>query len=667
MNSLIDLLRQNKLKSPTQRGFSPESLSAKLSEASPKYEQDKKIFESAIIIDKILSNIRERLNTLVVEDYTNGEIIYTLVYLVNSGMIESEDILKLDKFDFNDLFFLSRQVEGIIDALRYPLSSYLTSDSYKDIDSEKISQDLADNTRLKLFSDILKLGLMYHTIDLLWQECLWADWVLIEYPDYIINEKLNKSIDLQTAIGTRRREALLMEYNIRVEGFLKSREFFVLSVLLNKPYVSKISVNNKSEITLEIKKIGLNWIYPDHTSYFLMSYFLLLENMGAEFLSAKMGIFKGLSINDLMNFWFFISPLGNILNKLTNDENTPKNKAISYNIDKKYLYQTIRSTLGFTKEQAECVVDLFTYSKMGEGDLWLRPFIPVSDNKLVLVNEAIKTANLVRSVEYWVEKSKRADTNSKGKIYETTIRNDLIMLNTINNVNIVDKSITIKSKGQTEEIDLIICFPDTIIIGEVKSTFFSSTPVEKYRYFNILHSASIQAKRKAQFVYNNLSLLDKLIGTDYSSKAIKVHPLVVTNQQLGGGYISKEVPIVDWYLIEQYFVSGNISIFVDLSISKETSKYKLKFYESSAEAEKNLPAYLQSPPTIDKYKFLAQEVATQMYLSDYEINKYLILTDTDINLVDFGDNISDSQEKWLAHLKLEYPNYYLSREDNLSS
>lgn len=260
---------------------------------------------------------------------------------------------------------------------------------------------------------------------------------------------------------------------------------------------------------------------------------------------------------------------------------------ISYTELKNYLMKKTKYSL----KQINHALNLFIH-KEGYYNIWQKSLISV-DEKIYPILYPFLHGNLFRYIDYWLETG-GFDLDKRGKLFENFIKNELensfrgksfflkvIQQNTFKNQN-----------GEIEEVDLIIELKKITIIAEIKCIKY---PVDTRDFSNIykrLNNASIQIKRKVDFLANN----DFKKKNSYLNK--KIVKLIITNFPEFSGAIFNGVPVTDFSLMENYFINGKLEegvAFFKEENSRNKHYKKIIYYKNEDEFNDNLEPFFNFP------------------------------------------------------------------------
>ena len=269
------------------------------------------------------------------------------------------------------------------------------------------------------------------------------------------------------------------------------------------------------------------------------------------------------------------------------------------------IFNAIRQCTNFSLKKIQTIFSLFIFSGAGNEDFWLRPIIPYSKDEYLFIFSSTMVPNLIRSIESWM-KIGGIELSTRGKLYEKFLIKQISHNKGISRYlkNATEKSIRVELNHSFEQIDCLFSFGCTIIVFDIKCSFFPTSGLERHNYFDLLREAIVQVNRKASFLKDNLDeFLSKYgwVGLEKKEK-IQILPCVISNQYLGSGYIFEGVPVID-PLILFNFIKGEQSFFAESSGTGFSSPGKIiALYDSVSKAENIAFKYLCNPPTVSILK-----------------------------------------------------------------
>lgn len=280
------------------------------------------------------------------------------------------------------------------------------------------------------------------------------------------------------------------------------------------------------------------------------------------FLDVALAKFKSnVSIRDICHVWWLLADMARLLIENPGVVTTNSHVArYSLRVTDEELEALLIDVMNWDREKSIEIIEFLTVkpensSKLFSEGFWSSPLLPGLNGSKYLIVAPLLVGNLIRSVEAWLERGGISGNRrifSKGREFERHVRQS-IELSLNNSETVSDYQVFMKdfSRGpQGEEIDLIFRVGLTLFIGEIKCFLAPSESMERYNYLNALIAAANQARRKADWVSNNMNeVLVKTGMLQDKSQEIRVTPLVVLNQGFGFGANIESVPVTDLHFL----------------------------------------------------------------------------------------------------------------------
>lgn len=603
-SQFVQLVRNSKVRQPTQRGFSVEAWKNDFNAIMAPSILDTNLVASGIWFHNRLNTIREKLREVSPNDINKEKLIRMYVGATNHFIKELQNHQQPQSTNvafpegnieaFVPVSQISGAVENIIDSIRYPLGEAIrTNNINKD---RKLSRDEVG----QIISNNFSLGFAYNMLEYLWSECVWSNWYVDTNGEIDLVRPYDIEREIIQAISIYRRDSLLSEVmSYPVYNWQEIDPMTKLSIL-NKPQIIQIEQAQNSYrfvSGVSLKDTGL----PPSRS---VIQFAAQEVYFDTLLDIQLPKLANLTIRTLIDCWSYLSTLAPAIKAhIPNLAGLPGPDDLllfSPAFNRGHIEQELSRSVGINRVQAKQALQLFTFSGTPREDMWFKPFIPVNNNQLTAITITLEFPNLLRSIDYWM---KEGDIllNDRGAAFEAYVREEAIAESKLDNVQVHPINFEGKFGEEFEQIDLIIRLGNTLVIGEAKCSVYPVTPLDYFNYFATLQGATEQAMRKAQFVQKYLSeVIRALNWAPLRDEDAQVIPLVVSNNTLGTGMSFNNVPIVDLLILNRYFREGKIErhVLVNRDGSKRVG-HEVVFYNNSAEAEVNLLQYLRLPPTID--------------------------------------------------------------------
>ncbi|WP_299268090.1 hypothetical protein [uncultured Psychrosphaera sp.] len=277
-------------------------------------------------------------------------------------------------------------------------------------------------------------------------------------------------------------------------------------------------------------------------------------------------------------------------------------KVFAKEIPKFKLFSAVSKATGFHDKKVQSIFYFLEFDGESKKDLWCFPILSVSKFNYVFLTSALVTPVILRVVENWL-KVLKVDLTKKGPVFEREVI-DKINTASLNNPLISDfdkaqqSELKIKDEGVVE-IDLLMRLGDMVLVGESKSIVTVDSPISTYRAKTILKSASVQAKKKAYIVEQNIQFYCKKLRWNYvpSDKTVVV-PLIINSGKMFSGLEVDGVPVTDTRLLSAYLQSGFIPIISSVSKSESIHEAIAILYNDFHEMQQNISKYLTYPPQL---------------------------------------------------------------------
>ncbi|HET9640595.1 MAG TPA: hypothetical protein VFP12_15455 [Allosphingosinicella sp.] len=278
------------------------------------------------------------------------------------------------------------------------------------------------------------------------------------------------------------------------------------------------------------------------------------------------------------------------------------------------LARVLSECLEIETERAGAILELFTCDPSDSKALfaksfWSMPLLPgASGDRRYIILAPLLTGSPLKRVEAWMERGGISDNSGvkgRGKPFEAYVRKDLTEALQENGI-LKDHRVypnSIKRKGNSEEIDLLIRIGRSLIVGEVKCFVSPSEPLEKHNYLRALARAVKQAASKRDWVAANLARVAQLMGCGNATEvpSLTLHPLVVLNQGFGFGLVRDGVPIVDLHYLRLLLGDGSYQGETRFERDVGMFYHSVKLYDSLTSFERRLEALLGEPPPLQRY------------------------------------------------------------------
>lgn len=284
----------------------------------------------------------------------------------------------------------------------------------------------------------------------------------------------------------------------------------------------------------------------------------------------------------------------NLIEKNEEENSTANFFQYGIHIQKNSLLNYIISKTHYSIKQIKEIINLFIHDE-GYFNIWERPLI-LKGSKIYPILLPLLHPNTLRLLDYWLEKG-GFDLDKRGELFEEHLKKELNFELKWKGYYSYSPDISVfrNKDDKFEEIDLILELKNVTLIAEVKCIKY---PFDSRDYHNMhkrLKEGADQIKRKLHFIKENMQDFKDL---KYFSKPII--SAVITNYPIFSGYIINDVPIVDYSLLENYFISGSFRK-GQISTNKvkinfqDVDKYSLNYYHNEDEMCGNLEDFLLHP------------------------------------------------------------------------
>lgn len=275
-------------------------------------------------------------------------------------------------------------------------------------------------------------------------------------------------------------------------------------------------------------------------------------------------------------------------------------------IGRQDLIQAISRATKFSSSKTREIIDFVCFSGAPKQDLWSHPIIETRKGKLSFILAAASSPIMLRVLENWLSECfSNDDIKDKGKVYESTVCAELNTMVSKNNL-ITDSSpatsITISINGNKEEIDLLARIGSVILVGELKSIITSDNPRSHFRAKEKLELGAAQAKRKAEFITGNLEeSFNQLKWRFESGKHYTILPVVISNNKIFSGFPIQEIPVVDLAILRSYIGQTTFPLisYYDTEAQKTITTAMYRLYDNFEQLQENLSKFLLLPPAIE--------------------------------------------------------------------
>lgn len=626
MESFASAIKNSRIKHPTQIGFSEEEWKGFFDSFENISEADKQLFESGIWFFRYFDEIRSALSKFNDKVIDLDVLRRAYVAIINRDYIVADSALKenieenkesrinigtipekklpIGPNDFEVHVFAV--IQASLNAVRFPLSETFAK-------NQKISKKkISDTEILRILQMRINLASLYNTLSDFWGECLWNQWNIHskENVDLVVPPKSKKH--LSRVISEHRYESLNAEFSYHTFNIWSNLPTKIKEHEYNKKRIVSIDKRGKRKVFRLGKYDDENELLPS-----LCMAIATEELYWNKLLLTPLPHFPNITIRDMMHAWEILASLGRTLKSKAPPDTgvTGLNKLLQFapKFKMNELINSLKKGTGFSYEKIISMINLFLFSGDLRQDPWLKPIIPIADNSFCAFIPSLIVTNRIRLIESWMREG-GINLDKRGYAFEDHVRKEIKKniksSKHLSKTIFSSESLRLSEAEQKEEIDFVWVIGSLVLIGEVKCSLFPTSPIEFHNFFDLIDSAVLQAKRKANFVQNNLPALFKTLNIDIpeNEKHLKAFPIVITNLPYGSGFPINGVPITDLRILIRY-IEGHQNFFISTKANGNDEATKMVFYNSAEEAEDNIIKFLKSPPTTKLFmKMLDREV-----------------------------------------------------------
>lgn len=452
----------------------------------------------------------------------------------------------------------------------------------------------------------IALGQLQWCVASIWEECVWCDWEMASHGDYIIALPRNEEQARARAIGHARTNVL---------AFVMTQHAFNLWRQMSD--ATRRDINSERR-TVQVNGTGRRMelrVVPANTNPAVPLRSFVLRTIASEIyfqdiFTSQLPKLNGVTVGLLLSAWEVLHSLGEALSAKMPQESAISTLAdlwqFAPRIPRAKLYRLLAQALELKFEIARRIIDFLIFSPSQQEEIWARPFIALDDQLVTPVVACLTNPNPLRMVEKWM-KLGGIDLQQRGEAFEEHAREQLaeaLSASSILKGGVCPHRYKLKRRADNPgDIDLILWFGNTVLIGEVKCTLFPARASEFHNYFTTLERAGRQISRKAAAFKSGTDQFWRQIAKSPPPAETRVVPFVLTNLCFGVGMRFSGVPAVDLLILERFVGDGFLERFVMFEPDgKHTAGETLKFYSSAEEAEQAVERYLCDPPQLEHFR-----------------------------------------------------------------
>lgn len=493
-------------------------------------------------------------------------------------------------------------LQSIVDGAQIPLRASLE----KAASLEGVPKFAAVNWD-EVWTDI-HLGMLYGHLEGLWDDCLWNGYQPIQSPGDVIR------FTPREPEWSRRLTASQLRFNNLAGGFLG----IITNAMFGQelPGLAKVAAVRKVKaIRNDIQGQTIVFVPSDakdgNNEEAALVRLYVSETAFPELLSEAQGYLEGATLDHLLNAWIIVRQVGERLRdplRSFEEKNRPAHTWIPQFaplIHRNAIVRALKNELALNEAQARALVDFLTYRGKATQELWAQPLVPVSTQALAPAFGAL-TAEPTRLVDVWLRQL-GVNLTRRGPAFERHVRNRLTEFIDASQLKsqttLLPDAFVFRPPGaREEEMDLILCVGDTVVIGEIKCVLRPTEAKGIAEHRNVLISGAAQVARKVAAAKAYASIFrQQLIAVGMPiPDSFRIIPMVVTNTAIHVGFPVNGVPIADLHVLEVFFI-GYYSDTLMESGQGTRDVRRHRVYATSAEAAQSLDSYLARPPQMATY------------------------------------------------------------------
>lgn len=315
----------------------------------------------------------------------------------------------------------------------------------------------------------------------------------------------------------------------------------------------------------------------------------------------KLNKLSGLTISDLLylhtEFKEFIYKLYRVECAKMDEYNVQKLiKIFAPKIKHSVLKGYLEKVTLYSISQIETFIQLLVVKDQHAIDFWRTPLKKEADGYYFPYLPIVRPNHLFL-IDHWLEEAGE-DLSKRGPNLEKYLKEELRNVRDLafNKFRVVERSKFYTSKGQFEQIDLLIETSKSILVGEIKCIKYPMAARDTYRIFETtIRYAIEQAERKTQFLIDNA----KEFTSDFTLNGKKVLRVVVINNPTFTGSSFRGIPIIDTNFFAAYFKSNKMRLNSTDKEGTETIN-TTTYYNSEEEFCDNMEEFLLNPPIVSE-------------------------------------------------------------------
>lgn len=616
MGKFTGAVRGGKLRSPLHRDFDAEEWL----NAVTKLEEDvndQRLGFAGVIINQKHKRLWNRFNKIPLRNYSGKALRRSYVAVSNRdfatlrGKVEAKAVEVAARTPLFMDVFLTTKIRGALDGKEYAVDDLAASGvdglhtplkkSFLSDEGVRAPLDIKDIRRSII------LGQIQSFIVDIWEDCLWRGNIFNAHDTGFVFVPGDEDRARMCAIGYARSVSVTAEMNRHGLNIWRNMnpelQFYINS---QRRQVSIVGTGQKTKF--EITSIKSD---PDTP---VMSF---LMNIVASEMYFK-GLFEcefkkipGVSPKLLLSAWEVLYSMGESMARnmptVSSIEQSSDFWKFAPTIPKMQLYRLVSNSLSISFQLAKSIIDFLTFTSNQSDELWARPFVQIDEANVSPILTCLNSSYPLRMIERWM-KYGGIDLQERGVAFEQHAREyiskDFKRSGILKNYGVLMHRFKMKSEiDDPGDIDLIVWFGDTILLGEVKCTLYPTRASEFHNYFETLNKAGRQIMRKTTVFKENVDAFWQHSAKREPSKNTQIIPFILTNLTFGVGSKFSNVPVTDLLILGRFIGDGFLERFITFDPSHgHQGGEKIEFYKTAEEAESVIGDYLINPPQLQHFR-----------------------------------------------------------------
>ena len=410
----------------------------------------------------------------------------------------------------------------------------------------------------------IALGQLHWLVASIWEDCVWSDLEMGAHDDRIVAFPRNNEQARTRAIGHARTTVL---------AAVMTQHAF--NLWRRMPDAMRRDINSARR-NVQVKGTGRRMelrAVPAETDPQVPLRSFVLRTIASELyfrdiFASPLPKLNGITVGLLLSAWEVLHSLGEALSVGMPRESEVTELAdlwqFAPRIPRTKLYRLLAEALDVKREIARGIIDFLTFSASQQEEIWARPFIQLDEEMVTPVLVCLTDPNPLRSLERWI-KLGGFDLQQRGDAFEDHAREHVAQ--TLRDSQHLQGGVCphrYKLKRGADDpgdIDLIIWFGSTILLGEAKCTLFPARASEFHNYFATLERAGRQISRKAAALKIQTDDFWREVAKTPPPAETRIVPFVLTNLSFGVGMRFSGVPAVDLLILERFLGDGFLERF----------------------------------------------------------------------------------------------------------